>query len=66
MSKAGLKPEWRREGTAVTAGKKYEMTSTNGTHKLVVKNVDSDDDCQYMVVFKEADSTAKLNVKGRL
>ncbi len=47
-------------------GKKYEIRSSNGTHKLHINDVVGEDEGKYSITFKDTDvtSTAKLTVKG--
>ncbi len=64
ISKKNLTPEWKCAGKTLSAGDKYEMVSFNGTHKLIIKKVDGEDENKYTVDFKDVSSTAKLIVKG--
>ncbi len=49
-------------------GKKYEIRSSNGTHKLHINDVVGEDEGKYSITFKDTDvtSTAKLTVKGNI
>lgn len=65
VSKPGLRPEWLKGDEVIKRGVKYDMTSDNGKHTLVVEDGTEKDEGPYTIRFAEgAESTAKLTVKG--
>lgn len=64
VTKIGLKPEWKQGSTVLTPNGKYEMSTQGGVHKLTINDVVGKDESDYTISFKDAQSTAKLTVKG--
>ena len=64
VSKKGLKPEWFKGDTPLKRSDKFEMTSDNGTHTLVVDKAEAKDIGEYNIKIDGAVSTAKLTIKG--
>ena len=64
VSKSGLKPEWLQSGKPISRSAKYEITSSNGKHTLVVDDCQAKDVGGYTVQLATASATAQLTIKG--
>ena len=65
ISKQDLTAKWKKGDVSIGGGDKYQMVSEGGVHKLIINDVESDDDSEYTVVFRDVETTAKLFVKGK-
>ena len=64
ISKPGLKADWQRDGKPIKSGEKYTTSVDGGVYRLTLKDAVAEDEAEYTVVFKGAQSSAKLFVKG--
>lgn len=65
ITKSNLKPKWLKNGKEISkSNKKYDMISKNGTHQLVIGDVEGKDEGEYTIDFESVRSTANLFVKG--
>ena len=64
ISRKEYKAEWYRGDKLLRRGDKYDMTSADGTHTLVVEQSQAEDVGQYTVKLNGISSKAKLDIKG--
>ena len=65
ISKAGLKPEWFKGDKPIRRSEKYDKTSDNGKHALIIEESQAEDEGPYTVKFEDVTSTAKLTINGQ-
>lgn len=64
ISRDDIRPEWRKADVVLGPSDKYEMKSEGGRHKLIIHEVDGNDQSDYSAIFRDFPTTAKLHVKG--
>ncbi|KAJ8319891.1 hypothetical protein KUTeg_001478 [Tegillarca granosa] len=63
ITKDNITAKWFKDGKPIQPGDKYKMVSEGTIHRLVVSDVDSEDEGDYMVVLRGKKSEAELVVE---
>lgn len=63
-SKPRVSPIWRKEGTVLKAGPKYELLHTGKSLGLIIKEVSKEDQGEYTCDLGTEVSKAKVTVRG--
>lgn len=63
-SKPRVSPVWRKEGTVLKAGPKYELLHTGKSLGLIIKEVTKEDQGEYTCDLGTEVSKAKVTVRG--
>lgn len=63
-SKPRVSPIWRKEGTVLKAGPKYELLHTGKSLGLIIKDVTKEDQGEYTCDLGTEVSKAKVTVRG--
>ena len=67
ISKENFPVEWQKNGKPIAAmPKKYEIIVDGKIHRLVILNVDEEDDAEYTVVVKKESCKANCYVEGTI
>lgn len=67
LSKPRLKVSWYKNGSKLKENDRIEFAQEGKVYKLIINNAEPDDKAKYTIKFEEdAESSAKLNVKGSL
>ena len=64
LSKPGVKVEWRCGDVPIAPGPKYEIVLDGAVHRLVIRDIDSDDTAAYSAVVSDISSSANVLVEG--
>ena len=65
MSKDDVELTWKKNGQEIKPdGKKYEVVRDGTVHRLVIHDIQLDDDAEYQCSFGDDVSTCKLHVEG--
>ena len=64
ISKSHLPVEWYKDNQPIKHGHKYNMECDGTVHRLIIKDVDSKDIAEYMIVAKNNKSAAKLTIEA--
>lgn len=64
-SKPRVSPIWRKDGTVLKAGPKYELLHTGKSLGLIIKEVTKGDEGEYTCDLGTEVSKAKVTVRGR-
>lgn len=64
-SKPRVSPIWRKDGTVLKAGPKYELLHTGRSLGLIIKEVTKEDQGEYTCDLGTEVSKAKVTVRGR-
>ena len=64
ISKPDLEGKWYKGREEIKAGRKYEISVDGGVHRLLVKDVCSEDDDEYSFVVKGKKTKAALLLEG--
>jgi len=67
VSKDDVELTWKKNGQEIKPdGKKYEVVHDGTTHRLVIHEIQLDDDAEYQCCFGDDLSSCKLHVEGNL
>jgi hypothetical protein len=64
LNKARLPVTWYKDGERIRPGRHFDTIEEGAVHKLIIKNIESEDDGQYLCECKRVRSKAQLNVHG--
>ena len=64
LSEDGVPVKWYRDNTVLAPSNKYKMIDEGTVHKLVISDVDGEDEGLYAVIAKGQKSEASVFVEG--
>ena len=66
ISEEGVPVKWYRDNTVLAPSNKYKMIDEGTIYKLVISDVDGEDEGKYAVIAKGQKSEASVFVEGRV
>ena len=64
LSKEVDSVQWLKNGQPIKRGIKYDIVADGRVHRLVINEVDDEDDAEYTIVVKSKTSKANVYVEG--
>ena len=64
ISKRDVTATWRKGSDVIGPSDKYEISSVQGVHKLIIHDVTGEDETEYSATFRDVTKSAKLHVYG--
>ena len=65
LSKPDIVASWLRDGKPLPEGEKYKTVVEGPTHRLVISDVDGEDEGDYSIVVRGKKSEGELIVEGK-
>ena len=64
IARTDISATWKCGDVLSGGGNKYEISTEGAVHTLRIHEVTGEDEASYTAVFRDAETTAKLTVKG--